>query len=97
MDQTGSRLLVEGKEIGFEDDLHGSIHTKDSFDRNQPDTVTVEFAIRSIDAAVHKREAVWHYSIRGDKVERVFQQHRDSQDTTGRKQNARARRRETFS
>jgi hypothetical protein len=71
VDQTGSRLLLEDKEIGFEDDLHGSIHTKDAFDRSDTDTVTIEFAIRSIDGGVHNREAVKKYAIRGDKVERV--------------------------
>jgi hypothetical protein len=71
VDQTGSKLLLEDKEIGFEDDLHGSIHTKDPFDRNDTDTVTVEFAIGSIDAAAHNREAVRRYAVRADKAERI--------------------------
>jgi hypothetical protein len=58
--------LVDGEEFayvaGHDPPIQGSVTTDD---------VLVEFAVSSIDAAVHSREAIRHFTIDHDEVERV--------------------------
>jgi hypothetical protein len=71
VDLSGSRLLLQGSDFGFEDDLMAAIEPREPFDNDSADMVTVEYAIGSIDGAVHNREAIRRYAVRGDKVRRI--------------------------
>ena len=71
MDQAGSRLILQGDDVGYGDDLMGNIEPRDPFEQNGADTVLVQFPIRSIDGGILIRESIRQYAIRGDKVERT--------------------------
>jgi hypothetical protein len=71
VDQAGSRLILEGSDIAFGDELSGRIEPRLPFEKGGADTVLVQFTVRSIDAGILARQAIRQYAIKGDKVERV--------------------------
>jgi hypothetical protein len=73
VDSVGSKLLIDEAEFAWfraETYSVGSI-IQDWRDKNAPVDVLVEFTERSVDAAVHNREAIRHFLIDGDRVRRI--------------------------
>lgn len=73
LDSTGAKLLIDGSDFAWlrtQTYIVGSIGRSPIGD-NAPVDVLVEFTTSSIDGAVRNREAVRHFQIDGDKVQRV--------------------------
>ncbi len=70
---SGSKLLIDRSEDAYlraGTFIVGSIN-QDRGNRNMPVDVLIEFTQRSIDMPVHNREAIRHFLIYGDQVQRV--------------------------